>query len=123
QPAGERFRHVLRDRVLDVRFRCARAARTIPAPNDRSPGLSGMVRTAFRKFRDANVKLSWITTPSQLWETRGFAIYEWVARALLGRPGANVILDVGGGRTWHFGDDYWRNPDFKLIGVDVDPAE
>jgi len=85
--------------------------------------MSGIVRTAFRKFRDANVKLSWITTPSQLWETRGFAIYEWVARALLGQPGANVVIDVGGGRTWHFGDDYWRNPKFKLIGVDVDPAE
>jgi SAM-dependent methyltransferase len=82
-----------------------------------------MVRTALRRFRDANVKLSWMTTPSQLWEVRGFAIYEWVARALLGRAGANVVVDVGGGRTWHFGDDYWRNPDFRLIGVDVDAGE
>lgn len=82
-----------------------------------------MLRRALRKFRDANVALSWKTTPSQLWETRAFAIYEWVARALLGRPGANVVVDVGGGRTWHFGDDYWRNPEFKLIGVDVDAGE
>jgi SAM-dependent methyltransferase len=85
--------------------------------------LSGTLRGALRKFRDLNVKLSWVTTPSQLWETRGFAIYEWVARALLGRPGANVVLDVGGGRTWHFGDDYQANPKFHLIGVDVDGAE
>ena len=76
-----------------------------------------------RKFRDLNVALSWHTTPHQLWETRGFAVYEWVARALLGRPGADVVVDLGGGRTWHFGDEYRRNPRFKLIGVDIDASE
>lgn len=76
-----------------------------------------------RKFRDLNVALSWHTTPHQLWETRGFAVYEWIARALLGRPGANVVVDLGGGRTWHFGEEYRRNPDFKLIGVDIDASE
>lgn len=80
-------------------------------------------RNALLKFRDGNVALSWATTPSQLWETRGFAVYEWVARALLGKPGVNTVIDVGGGRTWHFGKDWWRNPQFKLIGVDVDPDE
>lgn len=82
-----------------------------------------MIGTALRKFRDANVTLSWKTTPTQLWETRGYAIYEWVARALLGRPGVNTVIDVGGGRTWYFGEEWWQNPKFKLIGIDVDPAE
>ena len=76
-----------------------------------------------RWFRDLNVRASWATTPHQLWETRGFAIYDLVARAELGRPGTNVVLDVGGGRTWHFGEGYRANPNFKLIGVDIDPEE
>jgi len=76
-----------------------------------------------RWFRDLNVRASWATTPHQLWDTRGFAVYEWVARAMLGEPGANVVVDVGGGRTWYFGDAYRSNPDWKLIGVDIDPAE
>jgi SAM-dependent methyltransferase len=78
---------------------------------------------ALRKFRDANVALSWKTTPAQLWESRAYAMYDWVARAELGRPGTNVVVDIGGGRTWHFGDEYRRNPDFRLIGVDIDPGE
>lgn len=82
-----------------------------------------MIGKALRKFRDANVALSWKTTPTQLWETRGYAIYDWVARALLGRPGVNTVVDVGGGRTWYFGEEWRENPDFRLIGIDVDPAE
>jgi SAM-dependent methyltransferase len=74
-------------------------------------------------FRDLNVKASWATTPHQLWDTRAFAVYDWVARALLGAPGADVVMDVGGGRSWHFGDAYRSNPAWRLIGVDIDPAE
>ena len=74
-------------------------------------------------FRDINVRASWATTPHQLWDTRGFAIYDWVARATLARPDTNVVVDLGGGRTWYFGDSYRANPKWKLIGVDVDPAE
>lgn len=85
--------------------------------------MAGLARKALRKFRDANVALSWWTTPAQLWETRAFAIYEWVARALLGRPGTDVVIDVGGGRTWYFGEEWRTNPAFKLIGIDIDPAE
>ncbi len=80
-------------------------------------------KKALLKFRDANVALSWKTTPAQLWETRAFAIYDLVARGLLGRPGVNSVIDVGGGRTWYFGKEWWRNPDFRLLGVDVDPDE
>ena len=69
----------------------------------------------FRWFRDLNVRASWATTPHQLWETRGFAVYEWVARAMLGRPGTNVVVDVC--------DAYRSNPDWRLIGIDVDPTE
>lgn len=76
-----------------------------------------------RWFRDINVSASWATTPHQLWDTRGFAIYDWVARATLGLSGTNVVVDVGGGRSWHFGDAYRSNPKWKLIGVDIDPAE
>lgn len=76
-----------------------------------------------RWFRDINVTASFATTPHQLWDTRGFAIYDWVARAELGRPGVNRVLDVGGGRTWHFGETYRSNPDWHLIGVDIDPKE
>jgi SAM-dependent methyltransferase len=76
-----------------------------------------------RWFRDLNVRASWATTPHQLWDTRGFAVYDWVARGLLGQPGTNRVVDVGGGRTWHFGDAYRSNPDWKLIGVDIDPGE
>lgn len=82
------------------------------------------LRAVLRKFRDLNVALSWATTPSHLWETRGFAIYEWVARAMLGRPGVNTVVDLGGGRTWYFGDSYRKaNPDFRLIGIDIDAQE
>jgi SAM-dependent methyltransferase len=80
-------------------------------------------RSFFMRFRDWNVDASWATTPHQLWETRAFATYEWVGRALLGEPGANVVADVGGGRTWYFGDSYRANPQFKLIGIDVDADE
>lgn len=77
-----------------------------------------------RWFRDLNVSASWATTPHQLWDTRGFAVYEWVARAELGRPGTDTVVDVGGGRSWYFGDEYRRsNPNWRLIGVDVDPGE
>ncbi len=75
------------------------------------------------RFRDWNANASWATTPHQLWETRAFAIYEWVGKALLGEAGANVVADVGGGRTWYFGDSYKANPKFKLIGIDVDADE
>ncbi|HTU12679.1 MAG TPA: class I SAM-dependent methyltransferase [Allosphingosinicella sp.] len=81
-------------------------------------------RSPFRWFRDVNVAASWATTPHALWETRGFAIYDWVARGLLGEAGVNRVADVGGGRTWYFGEGYRdSNPDFHLIGIDVDPAE
>lgn len=76
-----------------------------------------------RWFRDLNVRASWATTPHQLWDTRAFGVYEWVARAELGRPGADVVVDLGGGRTWHFGPGYRANPKFKLIGVDIDAGE
>lgn len=85
---------------------------------------AAMIGGVLRGFRNLNVALSWATTPRQLWETRGFAIYEWVARAMLGKPGVNVVADLGGGRTWYFGEDYRRsNPDFRLIGIDIDAAE
>lgn len=76
-----------------------------------------------RWFRDLNVSASWATTPRQLWDRRGFAVYDGVARTLLGRPGTNKVVDVGGGRTWYFGDSYRRDPGWKLIGVDIDPGE
>jgi SAM-dependent methyltransferase len=80
-------------------------------------------RSIWLRIRDWNVALSDATTPHQLWDTRAFATYEWVGRALLGESGANVVADVGGGRTWYFGDDYRDNPKFKLIGIDVDAKE
>ena len=76
-----------------------------------------------RWLRNLNVKASWATTPHQLWDTRAFAVYQWVARALLGAPGTNVVVDVGGGRTWHFDDAFRSNPAWRLIGVDIDLAE
>ncbi len=76
-----------------------------------------------RWFRDLNVRASWATTPHQLWDTRGFAVYDLVARALLGLPDTKTVLDVGGGRTWYFGEAWRSDPDWKLIGVDIDPAE
>lgn len=78
---------------------------------------------ALERFRDWNVALSWATTPSQLWETRGFGIYEWIARAMLGQPGTNDVVDVGAGRTWYLGKQWRSNPRFRLIGIDIDAAE
>jgi SAM-dependent methyltransferase len=81
-------------------------------------------KSLLRKFRDFNVSLSWATTPHALWETRAFATYEWVARALLGSGDVEVVADVGGGRTWHFGEEYRRSKaSFKIIGIDVDANE
>ena len=81
------------------------------------------LQSALLRFRDWNVYLSDKTTPHQLWQTRGFAIYDWVARALLGEPGANTVVDVGGGRTWYFGETYRQNAKFRLIGIDIDAGE
>ncbi len=89
--------------------------------SDRRP--SGVLRSALLRLRDWNVAASWATTPHQLWDTRAFTTYEWVGRALLGERGTNVVADVGGGRTWYFGDSYRQNPDFRLIGIDVDGDE
>lgn len=79
--------------------------------------------SVWRKFRDWNVRLSQATTPATLWKTRGFALYDLVARAELGRPENAVVLDVGGGRTWQFGDTYHPKPGFRLIGVDISGDE
>lgn len=76
-----------------------------------------------RKFRDWNVRLSQATTPSVLWKTRGFALYDLLARAELGRPENKVVIDVGGGRTWQFGDTYHDKPGFHLIGIDISGEE
>ena len=78
---------------------------------------------ALRRFRDWNVALSWATTPKQLWESRGLGTFDRMARTLLARPGTHDVVDAGGGRTWHFGKQWWRNPKFRLIGIDIDPAE
>jgi SAM-dependent methyltransferase len=76
-----------------------------------------------RKLRDWNVRLSQATTPAVLWKTRGFALYDLVARAELGRPENAVVVDVGGGRTWQFGETYHAKPGFQLIGVDISGEE
>ena len=76
----------------------------------------------WRRFRDANVALSHRLMPPILWQTRGFAIYDWVARALLADETARVILDVGGGRTWHF-DRLLDRPGLRIIGIDVSDEE
>jgi len=77
----------------------------------------------WKTFRRWNVEAAFRTTPHSLWQTRGFAIYDLVARALLGDPSVQTVVDVGAGRTWFFGDDYKQRRGIRLIGVDVDPAE
>jgi SAM-dependent methyltransferase len=77
----------------------------------------------WKTFRRWNVEASFRTTPHSLWETRGFAIYDLVARGLLGEPAVQTVVDVGAGRSWYFGDDYKRLRGIRLIGVDADPAE
>ena len=77
----------------------------------------------WKAFRRWNVDASFRTTPHALWQTRGFAVYDWVARALLGDPKVKTVLDVGAGRTWFFGDADKRERGLRLIGVDIDPAE
>jgi hypothetical protein len=68
--------------------------------------MSGLLRS----FRDANVRLSRRLLPASLWQTRGFAVYDLMARALLGEEHVRTVVDVGGGRTWHFGDSYRDRP-------------
>ena len=77
----------------------------------------------WKAFRRWNVHASSRTTPHALWETRGFVIYDWIARALLGEPHVATVLDVGAGRTWFFGDADKRSRGIRLIGVDIDPGE
>ena len=72
-------------------------------------------------FRDYNVKISNYLTPSSLWQTRGFAMYDWIARALLAEDRVQTVCDIGGGRTWYFGRSTNRN--IKIIGVDVSADE
>ena len=73
-------------------------------------------------FRDANIRLSHRLMPAILWQTRGFAMYDWIARALLADESARVILDVGGGRTWYFGR-FQQRDGFKIIGIDASQEE
>ena len=77
----------------------------------------------FTRFRNWNVRLSDATTPTLLWETRGFALYSLLARAELGLPENKTVADLGGGRTWQFGETYHSKPGFRLIGVDVSGDE
>ena len=77
----------------------------------------------WQRFRDMNVAMSWATTPSALWRTRGFAVYDLVARAELGLPENRNVMDVGGGRTWPFGRTYHARPGFHLTGIDIAPEE
>lgn len=76
----------------------------------------------FRAFRDVNVRISNATTPHALFESRAFAVFDWVGRALTSDPAVRTVLDVGAGRSWHFGHDLKVRCGFKLIGVD-DSAE
>lgn len=96
----------------------APGSRTREMPNE-APARRGVLR----RFRDWNVALSWATTPTQLWETRGLGVYAWIARAMLGHPGTNDVIDVGAGRTWYFGKQWWSNPKFRLVGIDIDATE
>lgn len=77
----------------------------------------------FRWFRDINVKASHQLTPRRLWDARGTVVYDRVARELLAEPGVNRVADVGGGRTWHYGETYKSNPGWHLIGIDISPSE
>jgi SAM-dependent methyltransferase len=79
--------------------------------------------SVLQKFRDWNVALSQATTPDVLFKLRGFALYDLLARAELGKPENKVVLDVGGGRTWQFGETYHNKPGFELIGIDISGAE
>lgn len=76
-----------------------------------------------KSFRDWNVRLSQATTPDSLWQKRGFAKYDLIARAELGRPDVQNVADVGGGRTWPFAETYHGKPGFHLTGVDISADE
>jgi SAM-dependent methyltransferase len=76
-----------------------------------------------RRFIDWNVDLSWKTTPRALWDARGFGIYPWVARSLLSEQNVETVVDVGGGRTWYFGEAWRDGRRAKLIGIDVSGDE
>lgn len=79
-----------------------------------------------KRFLDFNVALSWKTTPKRgLFDKRGFAVYDTEVRKALAElhPGA-VVVDVGGGRTFHFEDEYPQGRrQFELWAVDVDAEE
>jgi SAM-dependent methyltransferase len=76
-----------------------------------------------KSFLKWNVDASFRTTPHALWESRGFAIYEWVAKSLLGEPGVKRVLETGAGRTWYFGHEDKARRGFYLIGIDIDADE
>lgn len=61
--------------------------------------------------------------PHALFESRAYAIYYWVGLAHLLDPAVRVIVDVGAGRTWYFGEDVKAKRDVKLIGIDDNAGE
>jgi SAM-dependent methyltransferase len=70
-----------------------------------------------------NIKWSRRLTPSGILQSHAVNIFDWVGRALLAGPGVRTVLDVGAGRTWHFGPDLKRAHGFRLIGLDDSAAE
>ena len=64
-----------------------------------------------------------MTTPCGLFDARAYKIFDWVAPALIRDRGVKSIIDIGAGRTWHFGAPIKAECGFKLIGVDDDGDE
>lgn len=84
------------------------------------------MQTMFAKFRDLNVALSWKTTPQRaLFEKRAFAVYDAEVRRMLSDlQVGQVVVDIGGGRTFHFEQAHPRGVrPFALWTVDVDSEE
>ena len=75
-----------------------------------------------KTFLNVNVALSNRFTPHALFEARAFQLYDWIGQALILDPAVQTVLDIGAGRTWHFGALKSKRS-FRLIGLDDDADE
>jgi SAM-dependent methyltransferase len=74
-------------------------------------------------FVAANRRISRSLTPTHVHEANVFGGYRKLGAMLLSHPDVHRVLDVGGGKTWHFPPHYKEWYGINLIGLDIDAAE
>jgi SAM-dependent methyltransferase len=76
-----------------------------------------------RRLVELNLTLSDRLQPSHVEETHALRQFVYHGTIALLEGGAKRVVDVGAGKTFHFGDVLSQREDIYVIGLDVDAAE